>query len=298
MNNSIMLRLIMQKFDIYILGVKEKYRGKELEHMLSEKELIFHNIWGIDATVTPIEGIPVAAPKWLCKLYFGLSLTGGELACLELHLRTYETFSKSRNSWALVLEDDSYFASFDLDLMSRAFEEISNAAIVQLHRNKTRLKSSSLLKENEGIKYFLNSHFGMAPGTYAYLVNKSAVDIILKACRKRLFVNVADWPIQWRHEVNAFSLSPAIATERGHSPSIIAMSGRQNDHFFGRKFEIRYALRRLLLILSGVLPAAFLLVGISPKALYKDLLVYANNNHYRFPSNLNFLKIHGRSRKI
>jgi hypothetical protein len=268
-------------FDTFILGVQSKYRGQELELSLKEQNFSYKNIWGIDATEVSTQDIEIDVNQMLSKLFVGRELHRGEIACLEVHQRAYKTFSKTENDWVLILEDDAEVPRLNIPLISKILQSIKGPAIIQLFPpvNRTEISSEEFITE-AGNSFFLNKNFSLGKGTYAYFVNKDAVRIILKGMRNRKFCSPADWPINWKGRIRAYSVKPRMAFHNDSAKSVVDLSMPLEipDHpaAFDRRFSgdinlwIRWRYR--LLMLTGILPFLFILNGINPLYIFKEHL--------------------------
>ena len=261
----------MQNYEIYILGVQDRYRGAPLEKILKLQDLKFHNIWGLDATNTPVDELPAIVNQTLAKLYCGRELLPGEIACLDVHHRAYTAFSTSSRKWALVLEDDVGVIDIDLSIMDEALKLTSGPAIIQMFDKHGQVKIKETEFYNNGIKaWSLNHNSTLGHGAYAYFINQEAIAIVVKAMKNRKYCNPADWPINWASKINAFSISPEVAILLKNNFSIIHGALHRNYERSENVYvnpHIRWKVR--ILNLTGIMPFLFFLNGIDPLYLFK-----------------------------
>ena len=91
---------------IYILGVPEKYRGKNLESRLTNFGLEFLLVEGIDGASLNEDASNLLINQSLAQAQYGRKLTNGEACCTIGHAKIAKKFLESNEDWALVLEDD------------------------------------------------------------------------------------------------------------------------------------------------------------------------------------------------
>ena len=87
---------------VYLIGLKDNYRGAALEAQLRQAEISFIRSNGVSGLH---KGMPLDhfADQVTAKRVFGAHLTAGEIGCALAHLQVYAMFEKSLAEWAFVL---------------------------------------------------------------------------------------------------------------------------------------------------------------------------------------------------
>ena len=259
---------------IYILGLQDRYRGLNLETFLRNQNASFKPVWGIDARVEEnAKVLETFADQNLAKSYSGKKLLLGEIACAELHHRTYKEFFESGAEWSVIFEDDIGELLLPISVLSDLFSELgSEPTIVKFDVSPERFRKfiRNAIIEKSG--FSLQEDFTLSYNTRAYGINRRAVRIIIETMKDSLFVNQSDWPIQWRYKVRALSVSPRIALDNLNQSSVIEETAGPLGYLLESKREITFMKRRrVFYVLSGYLVVKFLRSGLSPRPLYQQI---------------------------
>jgi GR25 family glycosyltransferase involved in LPS biosynthesis len=259
---------------IYILGVKDRYRGLNLETHLRDENVSFKSMWGIDARV---EGnskvLEVLADQDLAKAYLGKELLLGEIACAELHQRTYKDFFENGAEWAVIFEDDIGELLLPISDLAGLFTELSSdPTIVKFDVSPKQFRKyiRSTTLEKKG--FSLQEDFSLVTLARVYGINRQAARTIVSTMKDQLIINQSDWPIQWRYKVRALSVSPSIAVDNHNQTSVIEETAGPGGYLLDSKGAIAMMKRRrLFCILSGYLVVKFLKSGLNPRPLYQQI---------------------------
>ena len=133
---------------------------------------------------------------------YGRELNRGEIGCTLSHKSCYEKLVKSNESWAIVFEDDITILH-DISPIASIVEQMNDAIPTILFLS--------------GDYWFLSTHRRLdsykivsvydAVGTYAYVVNKKAAELILAKNPKPSFVS-DNWLLFRRQGVKLFAINP------------------------------------------------------------------------------------------
>jgi glycosyl transferase family 25 len=182
---------------IYILGVPEKYRGKNLESRLTNFGLEFLLVEGIDGASLNEDASNLLINQSLAQAQYGRKLTNGEACCTIGHAKIAKKFLESNEDWALVLEDDVILDenfNLALDQIEKELHTISLNSIIQL--------SGYDFVDKYPLKRIANSSLvRLVTGGYttsAYILGRNAAETILKHSDLQTTFSLADWPFHWR----------------------------------------------------------------------------------------------------
>lgn len=206
---------------IWILGVREHYRGLELEAQLKSSGIDFSNYWGVDAN-GGFDLEELGSPDFrFAEFAIGRPLTDGEIACAIGHLGIYQEFLHSNFEWALIFEDDAQIIDlksfFDLNLT-----HINEPIVISLHDGPGfRFKRPSKIAITLSRKFVRMQKLLELPScAHGYLINRKAVEMInFTAARKLL--TVADWPYIFSYKYKLFSTVIPLVTIKDSTKSLI-----------------------------------------------------------------------------
>ncbi len=116
------------------------------------------------------------------KFLVGREMWSGELGCTLAHYYALQTFLKSSNSWALILEDNARMGSFTTEQIESVLKFVTShpvfsisPTVVQLHTGQDRFTVGSLVGTFSEME-ICDSYRLLGP-TKAYLVNKHAAEL-------------------------------------------------------------------------------------------------------------------------
>ncbi len=202
------------EIEAHILGLKEKYRGDELESQLID--------FGIDFKVT--YGLTVDNPKFalqtsksiiLENLFFENRLTLGEKACYIGHLRMFENAKNGNAQTVLFFEDDAFISSrteFESLLKWIGTYKLPKG-IFLLYSNK-RHRLTMKYCTSQVPKFFRN--LCMPTGTVAYMMNRETlIEILANLASSKIDYFRSDYPVFKNIEISYFVSNVDYVTESG-----------------------------------------------------------------------------------
>jgi len=210
---------------IWILGVKNKYRGNELERQLASSGLAFSNYWGTDAGAV-VENPALAENKNnFAKFALGRSLTPGEKACAQGHLAIYEEFLQTNHEWALIFEDDARLMD-KLDFLKGSLPVFKESVVVAIHDGP----GFRFTRHDKSVKLVIDQFvpvqrlLELPSCAHGYLINRKAIESLnLKKARELL--TVADWPYVFSHKYLLYASVKPLVTISNNSNSLIGERG-------------------------------------------------------------------------
>jgi len=181
-------------FDIYVINLHEA--SVRRERMLHELNALgFDDVSFIEA----VNGREIPSSlrdslyddhKSITK--YGRSLTAGELGCALSHLKTYQTFLKSPNRFALVFEDDAVMAPSFKDVITcsemERWLDVPNPRVLLL----TPLRSFLKRGQQGFFRQYKLVKVRRAWGGYGYVVNRAAAEIMTKI-NSPCWLSADDW---------------------------------------------------------------------------------------------------------
>lgn len=191
-------------------------------------------------------------------LYYGRQLNAGEKGCTLSHRKCYKSLLDSNEEYALILEDDIH--------PKRTLEELKTFNLKQLMQTETPtilLLSGNFwytkLRENLATVYD-------AGGSYAYMINRAAANIIIGFDRP---YNVADdWDLFKRNGIKIYAIKPYLI-DANMDMELLKSDIEQNEWGSNkRKMTLSHAIRsyyrgliKRILKYNGKYEAKTLIVG-------------------------------------
>lgn len=216
------------EIEAHILGLKEKYRGDNLESQL--------NNFGIDFKVT--YGLTVDNPKFtmqtaksifLENLFFENRLTLGEKACYSGHLRMFENAKNGSAQTVLFFEDDAFISSrteFETLLRWVRNYKLPNGIFLLYSNKRHRLNMKYCTSQVP--KFFRN--LCIPTGTVAYMMNKTTLLEILASLEDSEFEYFrSDYPVFKNIEISYFVSNVEYVVESGAESIIGDRKPAQNQ---------------------------------------------------------------------
>jgi glycosyl transferase family 25 len=192
---------------VYVLGLKEAFRGTDLVTYLRDLGFEPETVFGVDARSFTSEEFLSLYSNWRSIRIMNRELTPMEVACAIGHRNIYEKFAQTNEEWAMILEEDGVpTENFTLDKVSLKF--LNEPVVINLQGASRILKQYdefphliygvNNLSENE-IALNVYSVIGNVQGAFAYLMNRQAALIAIDSYKT--IDSVADWPYAWRNKV-------------------------------------------------------------------------------------------------
>ena len=216
---------------VWILGVKNRYRGLELERQLARNKITFTNFWGEDAEAIVTNPALAKYEKKFVNFALGRPLTPGEEACARGHLAIFEEFLNTNHEWALILEDDARLID-NLDFLREGLPYFQESVLIAIHdgpgyrftKPDTHLKR--VIDQFIPVQRLLE----LPSCANGYLFNRNAVGA-LNLVKARELLTVADWPYVFSYKYFLYaSVEPLITTAENNNSLIGERGNLQTKH--------------------------------------------------------------------
>ena len=190
------------KLYTYIVNLKTSVARKEYMTQLLSKytDLDMHFIEAVDGRVLTEKQRDEAFDMKSCIRRFGKKLNPGEIGCTLSHYKCYREFLKTNEDFVLILEDDISLVGNINPIFSK-----------EVHDFMSTEKPRILLLSGD-YWYWNNKKITRvfsAVGSYAYLINRAAISLILQNTAKPF--NVADdWDLFKTFGVKLYAIHPYI----------------------------------------------------------------------------------------
>ena len=239
----------------YILSIDENLRVAGLAESLRLGELEPQIIQGVDGRNKSKRFFKKNRHNFLTWLHIGRKLSNEEIACALGHRLIYDVIRDEKSEWSLICEDDAMpQAGVSLTYISRIIDEVAaNGDLIEVDSPKIIHLGPTLLDETDiqhDIPLQLTRKISNAPvGTYAYLINSKAIEKICSHRRSRKFISPADWPTQWRDQMDFFRSTECLFLTKIDSSYILeSRLGTVNKR--NLRGRIRYRIRKFFLSTS------------------------------------------------
>ena len=198
---------------ILVIGVPSRYRGRSLESQIGKLNLSFLNIDGLDGNTLSRLAMSKITDDQISKLYLKRTLSAGEIS-----------------------------QSFLTDLKKINVEK-ENPTIVQLYgldkyklqiRRWPQIVEKTIAAQSGDSTVRVKKYWDIPELTHGYLINKSAAKIATNKMEGQRIITPADWPIQWRQEID-FYISVDEIVGNGNLESLI--EEERNHNFANRAFK-------------------------------------------------------------
>lgn len=183
-------------FGIYYISLETDYKRRE--SLYKKFPIEFTNMTHIQA----IDGREQASKdyfKRLSKYYIETRkiISPGEVGCILSHIRAMEEFLKSKNDFALILEDDIIGADDDIQKVRNIFTHINNNSFIHCGGMDGRTSSKYIFGEKSDLgniyklPIFSQRHLWRA---CSYVITRESAKIILDIHKKNVVV-ADNWSI-------------------------------------------------------------------------------------------------------
>ena len=190
------------KLYTYIVNLKTSVARKEYMNQLLSKytDLDIHFIEAVDGRVFTEEQRNEAFDMKSCVRRFGKELNPGEIGCTLSHYKCYREFLETNEDFVLILEDDISLVG-DINLIfSKEIHDFMSAAVPKI----LLLSGDYWYWDDKKITRVFS-----AVGSYAYLINRTAISLILQNTTKPF--NVADdWDLFKSFGVKLYAIHPYV----------------------------------------------------------------------------------------
>lgn len=204
----------------FVLGMRQNFRGEELVDSLKS---IGFNVIICLAKPSTTQGN--SRNRDLRHKLIGRDLSKSEIGCLESHDQILKNSFLNEKEIAFIFEDDAIltfgFIKHFNEIIDN-FKVIKKPSILSLSYSIRLLgvgnrfsKLIKVVKTTDLLKLKVPPY-----GTMAYIVNKSAIDIIKK--EKLKYISPADWPYEWSGAIKYFSTRKPLVIHPEVSEDLIA----------------------------------------------------------------------------
>ena len=190
----------MQKISAYVINLKSSVDRKEyMTNLLQDLECIkYEFVEAVDGRMFDDAERAEYFDEKLCLKRYGRLLNPGEVGCTLSHFKCYNKLKASGGRYALILEDDISIIrdinSLDVERVCK-FMDVSEPRILFLSGDYWHLN------RREYTRVF------SAVGSYAYIINKSAADMILSSIKRPSCV-ADDWNVYKQLGVRLYAILP------------------------------------------------------------------------------------------
>jgi GR25 family glycosyltransferase involved in LPS biosynthesis len=162
-----------QKTKIYILGLKNNFRGVNLFESIKKENLDVEVIWGVDYRLHKFSKDQFPDVKE--EIFYGRQVSFGELACNLGHAMIMQKAFEEDIDLAVILEDDVHILNFLEFKTVIANLDMLNPALVSLYFNERNILSLSKKRKIISEKFYLKRNYCLSASTAAYAINKTAL---------------------------------------------------------------------------------------------------------------------------
>ena len=187
-----------------------------------------------------LDSIPLAFDQRPSIAIYGRPLKPGEIGCARSHLRTYSQILSSKQSWAVILEDDARISN--IDSLYRFLDFAEEFMISSEPRVVTLFSGAVCYSPTEYADLF--SCLNVPSHTVGYAINLKAAQILIEKNREGRFT--ADWPLGT--QIQFYIWKPlAIAHGDHESTSVIGdrLTGTNQEVFTLSNFSWEMLVDRL-----------------------------------------------------
>ena len=233
---------------VYILGVKNQFRGKELLKSLDRIQIEPTIVWGPDLDSDMVQ-ISEATNQKFAKFTIRRKIKLEEVACCIGHLRMYEVFLENDLEWGLFLEDDVILNDAVVAIFSILPKSVRPLHLMIHDGPGTNLrvrKRAELEFETKGkFTRVLDPNYG----AYGYLLNKQAAQLVINNGQRAL-INTPDWPYVWPKEISVYKSTDVYASHPENlDSSLLGLRINKKDNMW---FQLPNPIRMMRAISLGV----------------------------------------------
>ncbi len=221
----------------YLINMdKSTDRLKIMQERLSEIGIDFERISAVDGSILSLEELKVVHSP---NRKYPNALTLGEVGCFLSHKKCWKKFLDSKESWALVLEDDSVFHQ-DAPLYLKSSDWIpEECELIQFSFTPDPTYSDKTITLENGNK-LVRVKYSSPCGTYAYMISRHGAEEAMKCAEmvegpidNFLFGSFFDFS----RKVDFWRLQNCIVRVIDDVAPTITGRGRKNKKFNGYKFH-------------------------------------------------------------
>ena len=211
---------------IFILGVQDKFRGKNLIDEFTRDKISFEIHWANKIKPQDIVDKNIS-DSGFAKFAIGRQLKHEEISCANGHNAIYKKIYERRLPWSIILEDDVKLIN-DLSNIKSILWDSKVPTIIYLNALVEKVNHFNDIakpkeKQSRGvIRQFLPKNIACS-----YAINLAAVEMIREVGNHNL-ISSPDWPYRWSSRVDFYQvLSPIFMHPAQEDNSLIGK--RLND---------------------------------------------------------------------
>jgi GR25 family glycosyltransferase involved in LPS biosynthesis len=262
----------------FVISLSEIPRNPELLNQLANQGIMAQVIRATDARswTFPFDQAPIDVRRFVRII--GRMPVGPEVGCALSHLEVARSAKLADVDYALVLEEDASIA----DDLTPAIQEMqrldpSTPNIVQLHSFQEAVLKRRTVQNVNGNDHILGEFYLPPYSTAAYLLNRSAIEIL---AAKPIVEGLADWP-PYAYQFRFFGYFPSPVSASSENSTIESGRRAVSPHY-GNGSELWNGLRNYLkLFRLGRVHEHSLSLG-SKGAYLKFVLVPHTLSFFRF----------------
>jgi GR25 family glycosyltransferase involved in LPS biosynthesis len=187
---------------VYVLGVRNNFRGEHLVNALNSFGIKSNIIWGPSVN-SDFSNISSFVNQDFCRFTIRRQIKLTEVACTLGHLRMYQEFQSSQDEWGFFLEDDAILVK-DISKILESLQYCSYPVQIFVHDGPgTDLRISDFRNKKFAVTNDLVRYLDPNYGAYGYILNRKAVNRILDGRTKDL-INTPDWPYMWPTDIRYY----------------------------------------------------------------------------------------------
>ena len=182
-----------QKIKIYILGLKNNFRGTNLFESIKQENLDVEIIWGVDYRIN--EFSKDQFPDVKEEIFYGRKVSFGELACNLGHAMIMKKAYEEKVDFAIILEDDVQILDFLNFKYVIANLKLSKPSLISFYYNERNILIFPKFGKILGRDLQLKRNFCLSASTAAYAINNEALKKIYPYLKTRKHISFqADFP--------------------------------------------------------------------------------------------------------
>ena len=211
----------------YVLGIPDRYRGGPLEDDLARLGIAYEVVAAQDGSQWSAEQLESVYSRRAARIVSHRQLTPGEVACALGHRAMMARFAEQGDPWAVFLEDDARLPRPLQPVFDVLGELPDDPAVIQIEqRGEPRTRAHDVVRFEGGALWRQDAP---AYGTAAYLMNRPAALLALRADRDRRVDSTADWPFRWADRVRFWGAEPGLAHHDVNPDESLILAGRTDS---------------------------------------------------------------------
>jgi GR25 family glycosyltransferase involved in LPS biosynthesis len=191
-------------FAVFVITVKGSTRWPSNLDYLSIDNQDIHKVESLSSKFNVRELTGLHKGRDIYSLTVGRDMSLGEIGCAYGHYLAYESFLRTSNNWALILEDDAHMMASLYSLLT-AIEHQDNPSVISLIDRRGGVESPFQKSPNQLISMLIPTQ-----ATSAYLINRDAATIFLANYNRNGILSPSDWPYPQSPKISFYSMRAPI----------------------------------------------------------------------------------------